>query len=100
MTEAWGLILGLAGASLAIRVAGLILGGRIARSRMAWVLDELPGLIVISLVATSLAGAGPAGWLAGLAALAASIVTRNVIVAMAAGMATFAVSGLYVFYGI
>ena len=48
----WAVVSLLVVAAFAIRVAGLIAGERIRVSRQAWVLDELPGLIVVSLVAS------------------------------------------------
>ena len=86
----WAVIGLLAIAAFAIRVTGLIAGGRIRASRHAWVLDELPGLIVVSLVASSLAGQPPATWLAAGIAAGVAIGTNHVIATMALGMAAFA----------
>lgn len=86
----WALIGLLAMAAVAIRVAGLIAGGRLRASRHAWVLDDLPGLIVVSLVASSLVGQPPVTWIAAGAALGIAILTNHVIVTMLAGVAAYA----------
>lgn len=86
----WGVVSLLVVAAFAIRVAGLIAGERIRVSRQAWVLDELPGLIVVSLVASSLIGQPPPTWIAAGVALGAAIATNQVIVAMVLGMLAYA----------
>ena len=69
----WAVVSLLVVAAFAIRVAGLIAGERIRVSRQAWVLDELPGLIVVSLVASSLIGQPPPTWIAAGVALGAAV---------------------------
>ncbi len=86
----WVMIIGLAVAAFGIRLAGLIAGARIRQSRLAFVLDELPGLIVVALVAASLAGASATAWIAAAIALAVAIPTNHVLVTMAVGVAAFA----------
>lgn len=86
----WAVIGVLALAAFSIRVIGLITGGRIRASRQAWVLDELPGLIVICLVAASLADQPVQTWIAAGAALGAAILTNHVIATMAVGVMAFA----------
>ncbi len=86
----WAVIAILAVAAFSIRVLGLIAGGRIRTSRHAWVLDELPGLIVVSLVAASLAGQPMQTWIAAGAALGAAVLTNHVIVTMVVGVLAFA----------
>ena len=86
----WIFILVLALAAYAIRLVGLFAGEAIRRSRFAPVLDQLPGLIVVSLVGASLAGQTAAGWVAAACALIAAIRTGNVILTMAVGVAAFA----------
>ncbi|MEM9798539.1 MAG: AzlD domain-containing protein [Pseudomonadota bacterium] len=90
MSLEWTLIAALALVTAAIRVTGLIVGTRLNGSRWAWVLDDLPGLIVVGLVGASLADQGLAGWIAAGVALAMAKWTGNVIATMAAGMAAFA----------
>ncbi|WP_295808923.1 AzlD domain-containing protein [uncultured Nitratireductor sp.] len=85
----WMLILVLALAAFAIRVLGLIAGDAIRSSRFAWVLDDLPGLIIVSLVASSLAGETIGTWLAAAIALLIAHVTRSVILTMCAGVAAY-----------
>ena len=86
----WAVIVLLAVAAFSIRVAGLFAGGRIRASRHAWILDELPGLIVVSLVASSLAGQSLQTWIAAGVALGAAVMTNHVIATMAVGVAAFA----------
>ena len=71
--EAWAMVLGLAAATLAVRLAGLGLGTAMARMpRLSAVLDDVPGCILAALVGASLARGGPAEWLGALAALLAA----------------------------
>ncbi|MFN0264794.1 AzlD domain-containing protein [Tepidamorphus sp. 3E244] len=85
----WILIAGLAVATFAMRYAGMMIGERVSRSRFAPLLEDLPGLIVVALVGSSLANAEPVGWLAAIVAAGVAWVTRNVPVTMAAGLAAF-----------
>ena len=68
---------------------GLFAGDAIKSSRFAWMLDDLPGLIVVSLVASSLAGQSIGTWIAAAAALAVAYVTNHVILTMCIGVATY-----------
>ncbi|PZX16554.1 branched-subunit amino acid transport protein AzlD [Palleronia aestuarii] len=86
----WAVIALLAAAAFLIRVAGLAAGGRIRASRHAWILDDLPGLIVVSLVASSLAGQPWPTWIAAGIAFGVGAMTNHVILTMAAGVAAFA----------
>lgn len=91
MTDShWGLIGILAVAAFAIRLTGLIAGNAIRRSRLAPLLDDLPGLIVVSLVAASLAGQPVTTCIAGAAALGTAWRTNNVVATMLVGVAAFA----------
>jgi hypothetical protein len=54
------------------------------------VLDDLPGLIVVSLVAASLAGQPLQTWVAAGAALGAAVLTNHVIATMVVGVVAFA----------
>ncbi|UYV37718.1 AzlD domain-containing protein [Rhodobacteraceae bacterium D3-12] len=89
-TAHWVLIVMLAVAAFAIRLAGLFAGTRIKASRHAWVLEDVPGLIVVSLVAASLAGQPVEMWLAAAVALAVAVVSNHVIATMCVGVAAFA----------
>ncbi|QDA36327.1 branched-chain amino acid transporter (plasmid) [Paracoccus liaowanqingii] len=86
----WAVIVLLAVAAFSIRVAGLVAGGRIRASRQAWMLEDLPGLIVVSLVASSLAGQSSSAWIAAGVALGVAVMTNHVIATMAVGVAAYA----------
>lgn len=86
----WAVIAILTAAAFSIRGLGMIAGGRIHASRYAWVLDELPGLIVVSLVASSLVSQPTQTWFAAVVALCAAILTNHVITTMIVGVAAFA----------
>ena len=86
----WLLIAALALAAFSIRVLGLVAGDAIKGSRFAWILDELPGLIVISLVASSLADQSIGTWLAAGIALLIAYLTNHVIWTMCGGVAAYA----------
>lgn len=86
----WMLIAVLAVAAFSIRVLGLVAGDAIKSSRYSWVLDDLPGLIVVSLVASSLAGQPIGTWLAACAALFVAYKTNHVIWTMCVGVAAYA----------
>lgn len=85
----WMLIAVLAIAAFSIRVLGLFAGDAIKSSRFSWMLDDLPGLIVISLVASSLAGQSIGTWIAAAAAFAVAYVTNHVILTMCVGVAVY-----------
>lgn len=91
--EHWILILALAAAALSIRVLGLLAGDRIRASHHAWMLEELPGLIIVSLVASSLAAQDWAAWGAAAIALAVAWISNHVILTMCTGMAAFVALG-------
>ncbi|MEM6890500.1 MAG: AzlD domain-containing protein [Pseudomonadota bacterium] len=80
----------LAVAAFSIRILGLVAGGRIRASRYAWVLDELPGLIVLSLVASSLAGQPTQVWFAAIVAVCVALLTNHLISTMIVGVVAFA----------
>ncbi|GAA6175614.1 AzlD domain-containing protein [Sulfitobacter pacificus] len=85
----WMLIIVLAIAAFSIRVLGLFAGDAIKASRFSWILDDLPGLIVVSLVAASLANQSVGTWLAAAAALAVAYVANHVILTMCVGVAAY-----------
>ncbi|MBM1312367.1 AzlD domain-containing protein [Sulfitobacter mediterraneus] len=91
----WILIAVLAMAAFAIRVIGLFAGDAIRASRFAWILNDLPGLIVVSLVASSLAGQPLITWVAAAAALIAALLTNHVIATMCIGFAAYAALGWF-----
>jgi uncharacterized membrane protein len=85
----WMLIVVLAIVAFSIRVLGLFAGDAIKSSRFSWMLDDLPGLIVVSLVASSLAGQSIGTWIAAAVALAVAYVTNHVIMTMCIGVAAY-----------
>ncbi|WP_373083964.1 AzlD domain-containing protein [Sneathiella sp.] len=92
----WLLIAGLAVGAYGLRLAGLIGGQAILRhERLATLLDDLPGCLIVALVATSLADASATLWIAAAFALVVAILSNNVVVTMALGFA--AVFGMQYF---
>jgi len=85
----WMLIGVLAVAAFSIRVLGLFAGDTIRASKFAWMLDDLPGLIVVSLVASSLAGQSVGTWIAAAIALTVAYATNHVILTMCFGVAAY-----------
>mgnify|MGYP000415736178 CR=1 FL=1 len=91
MTGSYWLLIGvLAGAAFSIRVFGLFAGDSIRKSRHAWMLDDLPGLIIVCLIASSLAGQPMETWIAAAIAFAVAVLTNHVILTMCAGVVTYA----------
>jgi uncharacterized membrane protein len=84
------IFLAIAGAALvtyALRLGGLLLAGRLPRNGgFRRLMDALPGTILISLVAPSIASAGILGGVAALATAFCAWKTRNILVAMVVGM--------------
>ncbi len=85
----WMLIIVLAVTAFSIRALGLFAGDTIRTSRFSWVLDELPGLIIVSLVASSLAGQPIGVWLAAAAALLTAYFANHVILTMCVGVTAY-----------
>ncbi|MTI08881.1 AzlD domain-containing protein [Curvivirga aplysinae] len=92
----WLFIITLAVAAYSIRLLGLLIGDKIRNSRYSWMLDDLPGLIIISLVAASMADQSIHTWLSAFIALAIAIKTNHVILTMGGGIAAFVGLGLLV----
>lgn len=87
----WALIATLAMGTFAIRYTGLLAGDAIERRpALRKILQDLPGCLVVSLVASSLAGTEPVVWLAAAAALAVAAWTNHVIATMVVGTLAFA----------
>ena len=98
MTSAhWTLIIVLCFAAFSIRVVGLLAGDQISSSRHSWILDDLPGLIIVSLVAASLSSEPFQTWLAALIALLVAVLTNHVIDTMGIGVVVYALLSLFVF---
>ena len=87
MSETWWVIAGLAVATFAIRMSGVLLGEKLPTTG-PWArgLEALPGCLIVSLVAVLLLGGGPAEWMAGVIALAVAVYTRNLPLTMVAGI--------------
>src|SRR5581483_8181667 len=79
-------ILGMALATFATRVAGLLLARRLPRSPRfeAW-LSAIPGTILVAIVAPAVINGGPRQAFAALATLLVAWRTRNLLLAIAAG---------------
>ena len=88
VSEPWLVIVGLMIATFAIRLSGIVLGQRIPRDG-AWAtaLNALPGCLLVSLVTVALLSGGPKEWTAAAIAAAVAIVSRNLPLTMAAGIA-------------
>ena len=84
----WLLILLLAVGTYSLRLIGLYGGQRMMRSaRLKNLLADLPGCLVVALVAASLGTADLVTWIAAAIALLVAILTRNVVITMALGFA-------------
>lgn len=90
MTQSqWMLILLLALAAYGIRLLGLLAGQAIrGNARLSPLLDDLPGCLVVGLVAASLAGQPLPTWIAGAIALFVAMLSNNVVVTMIVGFVT------------
>ena len=87
----WALILALAVGTFAIRYAGLLAGDAIKRRpALRAILHDLPGCLVVALVASSLAGEVMAAWLAAAVALGVAAWTNHVIATMVVATLAFA----------
>ncbi|MEM1234175.1 MAG: AzlD domain-containing protein [Pseudomonadota bacterium] len=86
----WLLIAVLAATTLALRLSGYLFGTAMMQSpRAARALHAFPGCLIVALIAAALArGTGP-DWIAAAVALTGALVTRNIIITMGLGMATF-----------
>lgn len=88
MAEPWLVIAGLAVATFAIRLSGILLGQRIpGQGAWAVALNNLPGCLLVSLVSVALLSGGPNEWAAAAIAAGVAILTGNLPLTMAAGIA-------------
>jgi uncharacterized membrane protein len=79
----------LALAAFGLRASGILLGGFIpSTGKTGQFLREMPGTVMISLVAPIVASGGPAEWLATAATAVAAKVTGNLMWSIAAGLGT------------
>lgn len=89
-SDQWVLISTLAIGTFSLRFAGLLAGDAIERRpRLRAILRDLPGCLVVALVAASLTGAESAAWLAAAVALAAAAWTNHIIATMILGTLAF-----------
>ena len=80
-------ILGMALATYATRVSGLVLVGRLKPSaRVQALLGYIPGSVLVSIVAPTVFTSGPAEALAAAATLLVALRTRNLPLAMLVGV--------------
>ena len=98
MSDSWIVIVTLATCTFAIRLSGILLGRRLP-TQGAWArgLNALPGCLIVALVANLLLSGGPNEWVAGALALVAAVLTRNLLVTMAVGIAGIVMARLYLF---
>jgi uncharacterized membrane protein len=72
-----------------LRLGGLLLAGILpSRGPARWFLDGLPGSILIALVVPAAIQEGPVGLVGIVACMLGFMVTRNLLVTMAAGVVT------------
>lgn len=89
MAEPWWVIIGIAVPTFIVRLSGVMLGQRLPRDGgWARALNALPGCLIVSLVSVLLLTGGPEEWLAGAIAAGVAIVTRNLPLTMAVGIAS------------
>jgi uncharacterized membrane protein len=86
-TEIWVTIIGLGGASFAIRLSGFLLASQIPRDGVwARALQALPGCLMVSLVSLMMLNGTTLEWISAMMVLALAAMTRKPTVAMFAGM--------------
>ena len=86
----WALIVALAIGTYAIRYIGLLAGDAIERRpALRAILRDLPGCLVVALVASSLAGESLVVWLAAVVALGVATRTNHVVTTMLVGILTY-----------
>ena len=87
MTDAqWLLITFLAFGAYSIRFLGLVSGQLIRENpRLKVILSELPGCLIVALIASSLAEAQPLTWTAALIVFIVALLSNNVVITMVFG---------------
>ena len=89
--EIWMTIIGLGGASFAIRLSGYLLASQIPQDGMwARVLQALPGCLIASLVSLMMLNGTMLEWISAVMVLAIAAITRKPTLAMFAGMVIIA----------
>ena len=90
-TEIWVTIIGLGGASFAIRLSGFLLASQIPQDGMwARSLHALPGCLIVSLVSLMMLNGTMLEWISAVMVLAIAAITRKPTLAMFAGMVIIA----------
>ena len=89
--EIWMTIIGLGGASFAIRLSGYLLASQIPQDGMwARALQALPGCLIASLVSLMMLNGTILEWISAVMILAIAAITRKPTLAMFAGMVIIA----------
>jgi uncharacterized membrane protein len=89
--EIWMTIIGLGGASFAIRLSGYLLASQIPQDGMwAHALQALPGCLIASLVSLMMLNGTMLEWISAVMVLAIAAITRKPTLAMFAGMVIIA----------
>ncbi len=84
----WILIFALAASTYSVRLIGLFAGQSITQNpRLKKILEDLPGCLLIALIATSLANANLIVWIAALISTAVAMFSNHVILTMILGFA-------------
>ena len=85
--DIWMTIIGLGGASFAIRLSGYFLASQIPKDGMwARALQALPGCLIVSLVSLMMLNGTKFEWISAVMVLALAAITRKPTLAMFAGM--------------
>jgi uncharacterized membrane protein len=85
--EIWMTIIGLGGASFAIRLSGYLLASQIPQDGVwARALHALPGCLIASLVSLMMLNGTMSEWISAVMVLAIAAITRKPTLAMFAGM--------------
>ena len=89
--EIWMTIIGLGGASFAIRLSGYLLASQIPQDGMwARALQALPGCLIASLICFMMLNGTILEWISAVMFLAIAEITRKLTLAMLAGMVIIA----------
>ena len=89
--EIWMTIIGIGGASFAIRLSGYLLASQIPQDGMwARALQALPGCLIASLVSLMMLNGTMLEWISAVIVLAIAAITRKPTLAMFAGMVIIA----------
>ncbi|WP_421779874.1 AzlD domain-containing protein [Kiloniella litopenaei] len=90
MTDAQWLLIGtLAFGAYSIRFLGLVSGQLISEHKyLNKFLADLPGCLIVALIAASLAGENSITWIAAAITLAIALITNHVVMTMAFGFLT------------